>query len=213
MGLAYDRAVVGAVTLVPKLVGSYECELHPVLEELGHRHYDRIVDLGCAEGYYAVGLARHSPQTPVVAADISVAARRLCDRVRVANTAANVDIRGALGPSEVIASVAGRRTLLVCDVEGAEEDLLLAHPASGYESTDLLVELHDFARPGVTDRVVEHFSDTHTVRLISPEPRIDDNFAQLLAPLPRDLWSAALDEGRPAGIRWMWAQALGATDV
>ena len=56
--------------LIPKLLGSYEQELQPLLQRLAAQNYSEIVDIGCAEGYYAIGLggcfprAKFSPMTP-----------------------------------------------------------------------------------------------------------------------------------------------------
>jgi methylase of polypeptide subunit release factors len=64
--------------LVPKLLGSYEAELHPVLDQVIRNNYETIIDVGCAEGYYAVGLALSLPTTHVHAFDIDSRARELC---------------------------------------------------------------------------------------------------------------------------------------
>ncbi|WP_299504968.1 hypothetical protein [Cypionkella sp.] len=41
-----------------RLMGSYESSLAPVIEEIVTKAYPVIIDVGSAEGYYAVGLAR-----------------------------------------------------------------------------------------------------------------------------------------------------------
>src|SRR5689334_8812698 len=40
--------------LVAKLVGSYECELYPVFAEWAAARPVHVIDIGCAEGFYAV---------------------------------------------------------------------------------------------------------------------------------------------------------------
>ena len=44
--------------LPPKLLCCYEAELHPAIERAAARNPQLIVTIGCAEGYYAVGMAR-----------------------------------------------------------------------------------------------------------------------------------------------------------
>ena len=44
--------------LAPKLLGCYEAELHPAIAKAISRKPKNIVNIGCAEGYYAVGMAR-----------------------------------------------------------------------------------------------------------------------------------------------------------
>ena len=52
------------------LTGNYEAELHEALEEFIATRPDVVVDVGCAEGYYAVGLALRLPEAHVYAYDI-----------------------------------------------------------------------------------------------------------------------------------------------
>src|SRR6478752_2830493 len=61
--------------LVPRLLGSYESELHPHLQAFAEEGLDCVIDVGCAEGYYAVGLARMMPDVAVHAYDIDEKAR------------------------------------------------------------------------------------------------------------------------------------------
>jgi protein-L-isoaspartate O-methyltransferase len=58
--MAYvEDATEGA--LAPRLIGTYEDELHPHLAEALAADPEVILDIGCAEGYYAAGLARLAP--------------------------------------------------------------------------------------------------------------------------------------------------------
>ena len=55
-GMRYITRSCGS-KLAPKVIGCYERELHPAIENAIRGDYQRIIDIGCAEGYYAVGLA------------------------------------------------------------------------------------------------------------------------------------------------------------
>src|SRR5229473_2239235 len=48
---------------VPKLLGCYEAELHPYVAEAAQRGYEAIINVGTAEGYYAIGMARLLPSS------------------------------------------------------------------------------------------------------------------------------------------------------
>src|SRR5262245_55551368 len=51
-GMEYvTSATEGA--LMPRLLGTYESELHPYILQFAERGLDRIIVIGCAEGYYA----------------------------------------------------------------------------------------------------------------------------------------------------------------
>ncbi|MFM7443721.1 MAG: hypothetical protein ACKO2N_07380, partial [Tabrizicola sp.] len=76
-GMAYPvRAAEGA--RAARLLGVYEASLEPVIETIIARPYATVVDIGCAEGYYAVGLARRMGHTQVLAQDVSDEAQALC---------------------------------------------------------------------------------------------------------------------------------------
>ena len=68
-GMSYPDGKSTGSVLVPKLLGSYEVELEPVWKSLFTSDYDTIVDVGCAEGYYAVGFARRRPASHIFAYD------------------------------------------------------------------------------------------------------------------------------------------------
>src|SRR5215218_7302739 len=63
-GTAYSRdLLVDSGDAVAKLVGTYEMELHPVVEAWISEPPRRLVNVGAAEGFYAVGFARVLPKT------------------------------------------------------------------------------------------------------------------------------------------------------
>lgn len=55
-----------------RLLGTYEAALHPIIEKIIKRGYQQIIDVGCAEGYYAVGLAMRMPSARVIARDLKI---------------------------------------------------------------------------------------------------------------------------------------------
>ena len=61
---------------IAKLLGCYEQPLQPFIEQAIRAAYPVVLNIGCAEGYYAVGMARRMPATRVHAFDIDPAAQR-----------------------------------------------------------------------------------------------------------------------------------------
>ena len=105
-----------------KLLGIYEDELHPIIMDAVKRKPDRVINIGCAEGYYAVGLSRLLSTVNVVAIDINVDAVRTTSQNASANTLKNMEFLGIIPTTEWIEKYISmpERPLLVLDCESAE---------------------------------------------------------------------------------------------
>lgn len=202
-GMRYISFASGS-GLLPKLLGGYEMELHGAVRESLARGYDRIVNVGCGEGYYAVGYALALPAAQVEAYDVDPLARqRLRELARL--NGVEIDVRSACGHQDL--AVKGR-TLIVCDCEGCEKDLLDPARVPGLSGADLLVELHDFVDPAISATLIARFSGTHEITLVEARGDRSDYPAGILQPLDPGQRRLALWEGRPAGMRWAWMKAL-----
>lgn len=161
-GMIYTgEATEGA--LIPRLLGCYEAELQPHFAAIAEDGLDCIIDVGCAEGYYAVGLARQLPQVTVHAHDISEHARVACAALAASNDVSDrVIVGGQFAPNDFEA-FAGRRVLVLVDAEGAELDVLQPDLSPALAGMSLIVETHDVYRPGALATLVERFSPTHDI--------------------------------------------------
>jgi hypothetical protein len=86
--------------------------------------------------------------------------------------------------------------LVVCDIEGAEGDLI--HPGA-LSSTMVIVETHDHAVPGITDVLISRFARTHDVDALG-SVEADQTALAWLSPRDQEI---ALDEMR-AGAEQRW---------
>ena len=146
---------------VPKLLGSYESSLHPVVERIVASGYDRIIDIGCAEGYYAVGLALRMPAAEILAFDTNEAAQRTCAATAALNGVADRIKIGGLFAGADFAAHPG--ALVICDIEGAEGELLDPEAYPGLREVDVLVEAHDCFTPGLSGTLANRFAATHRI--------------------------------------------------
>lgn len=192
-GMDYvDRATEGA--LIPRLLGTYECELHPHLVALATEGLDCVVDVGCAEGYYAVGLARMMPAVTVHAHDIAESARRACAELAARNGVSDrVLIGGEFKPDDFQA-FAGRRVLVMVDAEGAELDILRPDLSPALARMNLIVETHDVYRPGALATITARFAPSHDIVRVDPQPK-----TQALPP-----WLAGLSQLDQLLAVWEW---------
>lgn len=198
-----DRVAEGCY--VPKLLGTYESELHSVVTSLAADQFDCVLNIGCAEGYYAVGLARLMPNTTIYAHDENEVALALCQRLAELNDVTDrVQIGGRFTPDQ-FGRFEGQRVLVVCDIEGNELELLDPTLAPTLSGCDILVELHELFQEGVSGSLPARFAETHDVTIIRHGSR-DPSLFPVLANLPHlDQW-LALWEWRSGPTPWAWMQ-------
>lgn len=198
--------------LAPKLIGSYEEELHPVLAHVLARAYGQVVDIGCAEGYYAVGLALRLPGARVIGFDTDAQARVLCGQMaRLNGVEDRVTVLGACSP-DGLAQVLAPRSLVICDCEGYESVLLAPAAVPVLTECDLLVETHDYLSPNVSAVLADRFRATHRINWIKTRPRDPSRYPELRG-LSARMQRLAVHEFRPASQRWAWMKRIVGDEV
>ena len=165
-----DHATEGA--LIPKLLGVYESELHPHLRAIAEAGLDCVIDVGCAEGYYAVGLARMLPEVVVHAHDIDEVARGLCADLAVRNGVADRVIVGGEFKPDDFQAFAGRKVLVIVDAEGAEVDILQPALSPALAQMSVIVETHDLYRKGALALITERFAGTHQIVRVDQQQKM-----------------------------------------
>jgi hypothetical protein len=192
----------------PKLLGTYEMELAPIIEAAIARQPQRIIDIGAAEGYYAVGLAWRIPEARVRAFEAGEIGRKLLIVLARENGVADrCEVQGYC-TLELLGDVLqdGALTLLICDVEGAEFAILDPSALPGLARADLLVELHPWGHERSTERMRELFENTHEIEEIRTRPRSPDDRPPG-AQFPTSCAAALMDEMRPCEMVWLWLRA------
>ena len=205
-GMRHIGVATGSV-LTPKLIGSYEEELHDVFRFIFGQPYEVIVDIGCAEGYYTVGLARCFPQVRVYAFDSNRRARKLTAQMaRLNRVEDRVVIFGACS-QEDLKRIAGRhRTFILCDCDGYEMELLQPECVEGLRYCDILVELHEHLIPNAAEVMTRRFEATHGITRICQAERDPGNYP-VLEGLDLEDRLAALAEWRPPGQQWLFLRS------
>jgi len=198
-----DRVSEGAY--VPKLLGSYEAELHPLIERLAASAYDAVINIGCAEGYYAVGLA-HRLGVAVHAFDIDDAAQRLCRDLAQRNGVADRVTVGAAFHTTDFSRYAGRKVLVICDIEGAETALLDPSAAPELRNMDMLVEMHRLAGRWTSKVLFPRFEASHSIVEIRQAPRNAAQYPALHGLSDSDRFFALLE--RLEETRWAFFQMV-----
>ncbi len=195
----------------PQLLGVYEAELHDAVWRGVARAPTTVVNVGCAEGYYAIGLARLLPGAQVLAFDIDRQAQAACRANAVLNGVEHqVEVNGACSPARLARIArADRNILAVIDCEGFEKSLL-DDPRSqrALRRADLIIETHDFQDREITPAILAGYAGTHEAARIPSGARNPHRFSFL------DRWSDAdkwllVCENRPELQMWiaLWSRA------
>ncbi|RYD24104.1 MAG: hypothetical protein EOP88_01570 [Verrucomicrobiaceae bacterium] len=208
-GMRYPSLESFGSTLFPKLLGSYEHELAPAIRKITQTPYTAIVDIGCAEGYYAVGLGMQVRNAKLYAFDTNENALDMCRRMAALNGVV-LTTAGFCDGKTLKNLDLGNRALVFCDCEGYELELIDRSLAAQMKDHDFLVESHDFIDIEITKKVMGAMGETHDLELIES---IDDiiksytyDFPEL-SPFSLSERKRILAEGRPHIMRWIFARS------
>jgi hypothetical protein len=199
---------------VPKVLGIYERELHPTIARLSELGIQQVLNIGAADGYYAVGLCRMFPRLRVVAFEMAFRGREYIRAMAERNgVLSRIEVRGTCDLPGLQAALSDpRSTLVLCDVEGYEDVLMDLEKVPGLREAWLLVETHDCKKAGVSDRIRIRFEKSHTIETIWQTKRTAADFpfsTPYTSRLAPHHLAAAVDEGRPVRegstpMNWLW---------
>ncbi|MBF0565441.1 MAG: methyltransferase [Nitrospirae bacterium] len=163
-GIVYNNIELTGSALIPKVIGSYESELHSVIEQVCRSNYSRIINIGAGEGYYAVGLAKRIPEVIVYAFDLNEQVLNICRTMAKENSVSDRIILDNLCTIQWLSEVKHTNGVLIfCDCEGCEIDLLDPDKLPNLNNWDVIVELHDFLNPIISNTIKQRFSGTHNI--------------------------------------------------
>jgi len=191
------------VHVAPKLLGTYENELHPAIEAAISRKPEVILNVGCAEGYYAVGFALRLPEATVHAFDADPKARRATARNAALNRVGDrVHAAGVLQAEGLEPFLRLGRALVVMDCEGAEAHLLDPLRAPSLVAANILVEVHPGVAPEAGATITDRFAATHAANRIE-QAELQERVMTAPPVLSIPDLRIAVDERRDEDIFWL----------
>ncbi len=202
-----DRRAWGDGDRAGVLLGLYEANLHePILDAVAKRP-ELVINIGCADGTYAVGLARLLPDAEIHAFDIDPRAGEVCMAAARLN-----GVEGRLHFSEHCTSttlrtlLAGKRGLIVSDCEGAEADIIDLSAIPALSATNMIVECHRSGEFDTATVLMDRLRMTHDVIAFGEGPRDPHGLEELEGMSEFERWLIA-HEGRPDNMTWIYARA------
>jgi hypothetical protein len=194
--------------IAPKWLGSYEWEIQDLVRGFCTSGYDLVVNVGSAEGYYAVGFAWRSCRSRVLAFDIDPFARREVARLAHMNGVGERVTIATTCSRSVLEALRHGSTLLFVDIEGAEREFLDPSNCSAIKKFDILVELHQL--PEVEELIKNRFRSTHAIERRAQTNRMEwqDKHKELWSDrFNEDEIARATNEFRTRQQAWLWLKA------
>ncbi|QFT76318.1 hypothetical protein [Erythrobacter sp. THAF29] len=193
-GLRYSERVARERNQVHRLVGSYENELYAWCEEIIERQYPVLLDIGTADGFYAVGFARRMPDTRIIGFDTDRWAREATQELAEENGTGNVEVLSMCSPDWLHRNLEPD-TLIFSDCEGYEMVLFNPNLLPGLLECDMVIELHERPAPGVEKAIRERFEGSHDIRMVTYGEHDPAEFPELEVIEP-EMRAQAISEGR-----------------
>jgi lipopolysaccharide biosynthesis glycosyltransferase len=214
IGLQYFQLYSFGSSILPKIVGIYERELHPIILETFKNNYTRIINIGCAEGYYLIGYARKFPTVEIVGIDSDNLALDFCKKMLELNGIQNkiqlfnkIDHDFFENPEFL-----NSKSLIICDCEGYERNLFSIYNAPYLINTDILIELYDFVNDAISEQVFNFFHifhKSHEITFINSESDIQriQEFTVRFPQLSYSQLQKIISEKRPNLTQWFWIKS------
>lgn len=156
-GVSYIETSFGSAYF-PKLLGTYEKELHPFLNVLSGIKLDKAVIIGAGEGYYAIGLASKL-KIKVDAYEMEMTGQKMIKSLaRLNHVSEIVEVYGKCTPEILHEMDKHKKYLFVIDVEGGEHELLLNGSLDRFYKSDFIIEIHYIEQlPEFEEKLKEKF--------------------------------------------------------
>ncbi|XOV91912.1 MAG: hypothetical protein ACFHWX_17100 [Bacteroidota bacterium] len=194
----------------PKLAGTYEKEISHYFERNNLENYDCFIDVGAAEGYYAIGVALSNPEIKIVTFESNMINRIWLDHLSIRNNVSNKIKQGEYCSSEVLIKEIKKwnNPFILIDIEGGEYELLESSKIEFFRNCSLLVEIHEFIYPNMAEVIRSRFESSHTVEEIVQRKRSTMDLPLNLNRVQKFLFKKAsfeiLNEKRPMTMKWIF---------
>jgi hypothetical protein len=209
-GLKFSSTASLASSTYSKLLGSYESEIHPFIDQVLQNKYKVVINIGCDDGYYALGFAKYLKGTPVKAYDINKAALIKAYDLSVKNELQNqISFFGGFFSGDIEKLDAHVKALFLVDCEGEEKHIFTKLNVHKLINADLIIELHINVYPDLENYFREIFAATHHIKIANS---LDDHLKAMQYSYPQinglnyDLRRFITQE-RDVFMQWMFLTA------
>ena len=201
--------------LASKILGFYELEVLNVLSQVDRSRYRYFVDLGAADGYYAIGAMRAGVFQKTFCFEMSGRGREVI-RANAAlnNVSESVAVFGYADQRfyESLPEVQLSATVILIDIEGGEFDLLTDELLFRLKDSMLVIELHEFMvddGSAKLKRLVDKLEKIYKLKWLTTGARDLSGFESLNVLNDTDRWLLC-SESRAQRMKWVVCEPFAA---
>ncbi|WP_068322660.1 FkbM family methyltransferase [Polynucleobacter yangtzensis] len=204
--LSEDRNWGNSNDLTTQILGTYEREIVDLIALLSSPN-GVFIDIGGANGFYAVGVAKCLSFSSVYVYELSAEGRREISINAVLNDVDPfIKIGGKFDNNTVSQDWVEAKNstgVILIDIEGGEFELMNPEFFSVFSRFNIIVELHDFLDPNthMVDVLIQNSNATHEVKFLRNNGRNPASI-NLLNHLPEDYQWIACSESRLRAMSW-----------
>ncbi len=192
-----------------KLLGFYEAELLQDLCSVLAETDNIFIDIGAADGYYAIGSLIASLTNHCIAYELTENGRRITlENAKQAGVEDRLTIRGACDVGfahEILAmNRKNKQIVILCDIEGFEFEIFTPANLALLKEAILFIEIHD-SSPEAQEKYrlfQEHAAVVFDLKVIRIGPRDPYRYREMDELNDTDHWLAC-SEGRNADMKWL----------
>jgi len=190
------------------LFGQYEREVTDLIYRLSNSSNGVFIDVGAADGIYAVGVLKNKLFERVIAFEQSLKGQRnIADLANQNNVDGQLEVRGAANSQSLlqINSQIMEGAVMLIDIEGAEYSLMSPEVIQLLRKTNVIIELHFQPEDKSWEEVeswVKKFEKNFNVDFFTTGPRDTASFDELRFYRDSDRWLIC-SEGRRCRPMWL----------
>ena len=194
--------------IYPKLLGSYESELHDIINSLIKINFDNIINVGSAEGYFTIGFALKSNVHEIIAVDpFRISKKEINSLIRKNNITKKINFKYWVS-NKRLSNWIKTKTLIIMDCEGSEAGYLKSTSLTNFHKAHILCEIHDFSdHPNIGSDLIKRFNKTHHIKIIRQEKRQFHEY-RTVENFSENEMIKLLDEHRPKNNYWIFFEPI-----
>ena len=201
-----DKVWWGKYDVASKILGQYESHVIDKIVQLSNE-CDTFIDIGAADGYFAIGAVKSELYSKSICFELSEIGQKviiensklndISDSVAVYGVATEDSIKDILSQNE--------KAVVLCDIEGAEFDVLTVGMLEVLKNCSIIIELHDTFTAGADNRREKLFDRAKNFFEISYLSRTNPDVYEFseLNYLNDNERFLIFSEGRPLNMEWV----------